>query len=253
MRRYFIADLHLDGNDTPRALKFREFLKRLAEEAQAGPVELYVLGDLFEYWAGDDDIPAPLHSKVCAALKSLADKKISISLIVGNRDFLIGDGFCAATGAVLRPDPDTQTIAGTPTVLLHGDTLCTDDIEYQQFRKQVHDPAFVKDFLHRSLAERKAYIENLRERSKSEKQVKSSRIMDVNNDAVIAAFRAANVTRMIHGHTHRLATHHYDIDGKACERWVLGDWGKTGNYLECSFEGWRFCAWDGKRATTIRS
>ena len=233
----FISDLHLHDSRPETSQLFFDFIAGPAQLA----TQLFILGDLFEYWAGDDDIPAPLHSKVCAALKSLADKKISISLIVGNRDFLIGDGFCAATGAVLLPDPDTQTIAGTPTVLLHGDTLCTDDIEYQQFRKQVHDPAFVKDFLHRSLAERKAYIENLRERSKSEKQVKSSRIMD------------ANVTRMIHGHTHRLATHHYDIDGKACERWVLGDWGKTGNYLECSFEGWRFCAWDGKRATTIRS
>jgi UDP-2,3-diacylglucosamine hydrolase len=131
--------------------------------------------------------------------------------------------------------------------------LCTDDIEYQRYRLQVRNAAFITEFLQRPLAERKAYIENLRERSKSEKGRKSMDIMDVNDGAVREAFRSAGVTRMIHGHTHRLATHHYDIDGKACERWVLGDWGATGNFLECRATGWHFCEWDGKNARVIAS
>ena len=245
----FISDLHLHESRPETSQLFFDFIAGPAR----GATQLFILGDLFEYWAGDDDVSAPLHNRVCAALGSLTGRGIGIRLIVGNRDFLIGTGFCAATGAVLLPELHTCDIAGTPTLLLHGDTLCTDDVEYQEFRTQVRDPAFIDSFLQRPLAERKAYIENLRERSESEKRGKSAMIMDVNDDAVAAAFRSAGVARMIHGHTHRLATHRYDIDGRACERWVLGDWGTRGNFLECSAAGWRFRAWDGKSATTIKS
>ena len=245
----FISDLHLHESRPETSQLFFDFIAGPSQRAD----RLFILGDLFEYWAGDDDIATPLHGRVCAALKSLADGGVGICLMVGNRDLLLGEGFAAASGVSLLPDPEIQTIAETPTVLLHGDTLCTDDVEYQKFRQQVHDPAFIKNFLQRPLAERKAYIENLRERRESEKQFKDAMIMDVNLNALIAAFRATGVTRMIHGHTHRLATHRYYVDDKICERWVLGDWGTTGNYLACSSAGWRFCSWNGKRATTIKS
>jgi UDP-2,3-diacylglucosamine hydrolase len=243
----FISDLHLHKSRPEIAQLFLGFIAGPAQDAQ----RLTILGDLFEYWAGDDDIGTPLHAKVCAALKSLAARGVDIRFLAGNRDFLIGNDFAAATGGALLPDLHLDTVAGTPTLLLHGDTLCSDDVAYQSYRRQARDPAFIESFLRRPLAERKTYIENLRERSELEKRGKNMAIMDVNDDAVRAAFRTAGVTRMIHGHTHRLATHRYTIDGKACERWVLGDWGAAGNFLECDAAGWRFCLWDGKRASAL--
>jgi UDP-2,3-diacylglucosamine hydrolase len=245
----FISDLHLHESRPEISRLFFEFIAGPAQAAQ----QLTILGDLFEYWAGDDDITTPLHAQVSAALKSLSGQGIGLRFLAGNRDFLIGEGFSAATGAVLLPETLTSNVAGTPTLLLHGDTLCTDDIEYQRYRLQVRNSAFIAEFLQRPLAERKTYIESLRERSKSEKGRKSMDIMDVNDGAVREAFRSAGVTRMIHGHTHRLATHHYDIDGKPCERWVLGDWGATGNFLECDTTEWCFYNWDGKQTTPIKS
>lgn len=245
----FISDLHLHESRPEISQLFFDFITGPAQDAQ----RLTILGDLFEYWAGDDDIGTPLHAQVCTVLHSLSARGVRLRFLSGNRDFLIGANFSAATGATLLPDFHTESIVGMPTLLLHGDTLCTDDIEYQNYRLQVRSPTFIESFLRRPLAERKTYIVNLRERSESEKGRKSMTIMDVNADAVREAFCSAGVTRMIHGHTHRLATHRYDIDGKSCERWVLGDWGVTGNFLECSDAGWRFCSWNGKQATMIRS
>ncbi len=242
-----ISDLHLHESRPETAQLFFDFIASPAQQAS----RLFILGDLFEYWAGDDDLDTPLHRKVCASLKGLATAGSQITMIVGNRDFLIGSDFAAACGTTLLPDLHVTTIGGIPTLLLHGDTLCTDDLAYQQFRSEVRDPVFIRDFLHRPLVQRKAYIENLRQRSESEKQVKSAVIMDVNADAVAATFRAHDANRMIHGHTHRLSTHRYDIDGRACERWVLGDWGKTGNYLQCGPAGWRFLSWDGRDSSAI--
>ncbi len=243
----FISDLHLHESRPEVSKLFFDFVAGPAQVAK----QLTILGDLFEYWAGDDDIDTPFHTDVCAALKSLASHGVAIRFLAGNRDFLIGAGFTTATGARLLPDLITESISGTPTLLLHGDTLCTDDIEYQSYRQQVRNPAFISEFLCRPLTERKATIENMRERSETEKGRKAMNIMDVNDAAVHEAFRSTNVTRMIHGHTHRLATHHYNINDKACERWVLGDWGVTGNFLECSKVGWRFYSWNGKRASVL--
>jgi UDP-2,3-diacylglucosamine hydrolase len=239
----FISDLHLHESRPEISQLFFDFVAGPAQDAQ----RLTILGDLFEYWAGDDDISTPLHSQVCTSLKSLTARGIELRFMAGNRDFLAGAGFAAATGAVLLPDLLVEPVAGTSTLLLHGDTLCTDDVEYQNYRRHIRDPAFIESFLRRPLAERKTYIENLRERSETEKGRKSMEIMDVNDAAVREAFRSADTARMIHGHTHRLATHRYNIDGKPCERWVLGDWGATGNFLECSDTDWRFCLWDSKR------
>ena len=242
-----ISDLHLHESRPETTQLFFEFIAGPAQGAQ----RLTILGDLFEYWAGDDDIGPPLHARVCTSLQSLASRGTDIRFLAGNRDFLIGAGFSAATGATLLPDLCTESIANIPTLLLHGDTLCSDDVAYQSYRRQVRDPTFIENFLRRSLVERKTYIENLRQRSEAEKTLKDMAIMDVNDATVREAFRGAGVTRMIHGHTHRLALHRYEIDGKACERWVLGDWGATGNFLECDAAGWRFMAWDGRRATAI--
>ncbi|CAG4885363.1 UDP-2,3-diacylglucosamine pyrophosphatase [Georgfuchsia toluolica] len=245
----FLSDLHLHESRPETTQLFLDFIAAPAQGAQC----LTILGDLFEYWAGDDDIGTSLHARVCAALKSLASRGTAIRFLAGNRDFLIGAGFATASGAVLLPDLLVEAVAGTPALLLHGDTLCSDDAAYQDYRRQVRNPIFIENFLRRPLAERRAYIEEMRQRSEVEKRGKDMALMDVNADAVRQAFRDANVTRMIHGHTHRLALHRYEIDGKSCERWVLGDWGKTGNFLECDESGWRFRTWDGKQATAIRS
>lgn len=243
----FISDLHLHESRPETARLFFSFIDGPARRAR----QLVILGDLFEYWAGDDDIDAPLHAAVCGALKALHTGGVDIRFLAGNRDFLIGAGFSAATGATLLPDLLTHAVAGTPTLLLHGDTLCADDADYQDYRRRMRDPAFIDDFLHLPLAERKATIENLRKRSETEKRRKNTEIMDVNDNAVREAFRHAGVTRMIHGHIHRLAMHPYEIKGKSCERWVLGDWNTTGNFLECDEAGWRFRAWDGIRASAL--
>lgn len=243
----FISDLHLHESRPEISRLFFSFIAGPARTAR----RLTILGDLFEYWAGDDDIDVPLHAQVCAALKTLSAQGVAVRFLPGNRDFLIGPGFAAASAAAVLPDLHSEPVAGTPTLLLHGDTLCTDDVEYQSFRRQVRDPTFIEGFRLRPLAERKAYIENLRECSESKKRDKNMLIMDVNDAAVREAFRDAGVTRMIHGHTHRLATHRYAIDGKDRERWVLGDWGATGNYLECGTGGWRFYRWDGQHSSVI--
>ena len=245
----FISDLHLHESRPETSQLFFDFISGPAQATQ----QLTILGDLFEYWAGDDDIGTPLHAQVCTALRSLTVRGIKLRFLAGNRDFLIGAGFTDATGAVLLPDLVTEPVAGTAALLLHGDTLCTDDVEYQNYRINIRNRAFIEPFLQKPLAERKAAVENLRERSETEKGRKPIAVMDVNDNTVRETFRGAGVTRMIHGHTHRLATHRYEIDRKVCERWVLGDWGAIGNFLECTEAGWRFCSWNGKQATTIKS
>ena len=247
----FISDLHLHDARPQITQLFLDFMAGPARDAQS----LTILGDLFEYWAGDDDIAAPLHQQVCTAIRELTGRGIPVWFMHGNRDLLIGTGFCDASSAQLLADPTVRTIAGRSTVLLHGDTMCTDDVDYQRYRSMVHDPAFIKMFLLRSLDERKAVIGDLRERSETEKQRKDAMIMDVNASAVAEVFRSAGVVRMIHGHTHRRARHLLRVDDRSCERWVMGDWDdsneKKGNFLECDADEWRFRSWDGSQARTI--
>jgi UDP-2,3-diacylglucosamine hydrolase len=150
----------------------------------------------------------------------------------GNRDFLLGEGFCAATGAQLLADPTVVEIGGTRTLLVHGDTLCTDDVEYQAWRRKARDPAFQAQFLAKPLAERRKAVGQMREKSKQVVQEKTAEIMDVNDDAVRQALRGAGVRRLIHGHTHRPGHHRIDVDGERCERWVLPDWYGRGGYIE---------------------
>ncbi|BBJ00212.1 UDP-2,3-diacylglucosamine hydrolase [Ferrigenium kumadai] len=231
----FISDLHL-GADQPQSMAvFRRFASGIAPQAEA----LYILGDLFEYWAGDDDLHDPFHQQVIAALRGIAERGTKVFLMHGNRDLLMGQALAQACHATLLGDPALIDLYGTPTLLSHGDTLCTSDTEYQRYRAQVHDADFQRQFLARPLAERKAYIEQLRAHSKAEKQHKASAIMDVNIDAVAALLREYRYPRLIHGHTHRPNRHEHIVDGHRCERWVLADWHREGSALHCDANGCR--------------
>ncbi|MFA7268262.1 MAG: UDP-2,3-diacylglucosamine diphosphatase [Sterolibacterium sp.] len=232
----FVSDLHLCPSRPAISRLFQDFLARQARQASA----LYILGDLFEYWAGDDDLADPFNAAICAALKNLVEAGTQVFFIPGNRDFLAGEGFVRASGAGLLSEPHLADIAGTATLLLHGDTLCSDDVAYQEFRAEVRSDAWRTNFLAQPLAERKAQIEKLRQRSGKAQQTKSAAILDVNGKTVAAVLRSHAYPRLIHGHTHRPAHHEHHLDGHTCERWVLGDWYDNGNYLRCDENGCRY-------------
>jgi len=228
----FIADLHLDP---ARPAITDLFLDFLATEARAASA-LYILGDLFEAWIGDDD-DAPHHRPVVAALRDLSTQDTAVHVAHGNRDFLLGAGFAAASGAQLLGEQTVIDLFGTPTLLMHGDTLCTDDTAYLAFRAQVRDPDWQHEFLATPLAERRQIAQGLRERSAASTRDKPAEIMDVNAAAVAQTMRAAGVHQLIHGHTHRPAIHEFELDGEPARRIVLGDWYTQGSVLRCSAEG----------------
>lgn len=229
----FISDLHLTAERPAACARFLRFLDKTAQNAEA----LYILGDFFEAWVGDDALADPFHAQVAAALQQLVARGVQLFVMHGNRDFLLGEDFTQATGANLLQEPHVVTLYGQPTLLLHGDTLCTDDLDYQRFRRLVRDPAWQAGFLARPSAERVALARQLRAQSERVKGNKRPEIMDVNPEAVRAAFRRHGVQRMIHGHTHRPAHHRLRVDAQACERWVLPDWYDTGGYLICNAAG----------------
>ncbi len=237
MSSIFISDLHLCPTRPVLTGVFFDFLHGVATQADA----IYILGDLFEYWAGDDD-DTPFNQSIVAALKEFSNRGIALYLMHGNRDFLIGGRFAAATGAKLLQDPTLLDLYGTPTLLLHGDTLCTDDVKYIAFRTKVRDSAYQQQFLAQPLAARKQIIAGLRAENSGEKQQKSEAIMDVAAATVDAVFRKQGYPRMIHGHTHRPALHHHPVDDRNCERWVLADWYDSGSYLLCDAGGCRSIA-----------
>lgn len=216
----FISDLHLSDVHSPSAGLFRHFVRDLAPQAEA----LYILGDLFEYWAGDDDLADPFHASVTGNLRQLAAQSTRIFIMHGNRDFLMDEQLATACCATLLADPTLLDLYGVPTLLTHGDALCTDDAAYQQFRALVRSAAWRGDFLALPLAERKAQIEQMRTQSEQAKRSKAMEIMDVNEEAVYALLRQYRYPRLIHGHTHRPEQHLHQVDGIPCERWVLGDW-----------------------------
>ncbi len=232
MSTLFISDLHLCPTRPAINRVFFDFLRGPAAQAEA----LYILGDLFEYWAGDDD-DDEFNATVLAALHELTVNGVALYLMHGNRDFLIGERFATATDARLLSDPTLIDLYGTPTLLMHGDTLCTDDVKYQAFRAQVREPVWQRAFLSQPLAARKQTIAGLRAQSTQEKALKTEAIMDVTGAAVATALRSHDYPRLIHGHTHRPALHHHTVDGHACERWVLGDWYSRGSYLHCDAHG----------------
>jgi UDP-2,3-diacylglucosamine hydrolase len=226
----FVSDLHLTQERPEANERFIGFLERKARGAAA----LYILGDFFEYWVGDDDLGAPFNGVIAGLLRQLP---IPLYFMHGNRDFLVGERFCAATGARLLPDPVVETIEGEKTLLMHGDTLCTDDVDYQAWRRQARDPAFQAAFLAKSLPERHQAVLQMRATSKETIGSKAAEIMDVNEGAVREALRRHGVRRLIHGHTHRPGRHALEVDGERCERWVLPDWYGRGGYLEVGRAG----------------
>lgn len=215
----FISDLHLQTEMPLTTAAFLTFLKQHALHAQ----RLYLLGDIFEYWAGDDDLSSPFPQQIAQALRQVSDAGVELFWIAGNRDFLVSKAFATTTHATLLSDPHVFEFAGKRYVITHGDALCTDDIAYQQFRAQVRQPAWQAAFLAKPLAERKAIILALRKQSQLHQQEQmqhSEMIMDVNTNAVTELFASSGAHIMIHGHTHRPAIHqhgeHY--------RYVLSDW-----------------------------
>ncbi|MEO5691630.1 MAG: UDP-2,3-diacylglucosamine diphosphatase [Usitatibacter sp.] len=233
-RTLFASDLHLDASRPAIVEQFERFLEKVVPGADA----LYILGDLFEYWVGDDGLSLPFPALVAARLKAAA-AHTPIHFMHGNRDFMVARGFADASGVRLIDDPTQLDLYGTRTLLMHGDTLCTDDMAYQAFRAQVRNPAWQQVALARPVAERLAIAENLREKSEGAKQGKAMAIMDVAPDAVAKAFAQSGCTLMIHGHTHRPARHVATIDGVERVRWVLADWYERASYLEASPAGLR--------------
>jgi UDP-2,3-diacylglucosamine hydrolase len=209
----------------------------------AGPARaaagLYVLGDLFDQWIGDDQLREPMASGVASALRNVAASGVPVGIIVGNRDFLIGPRFAEAAGATLLPERIVVDVAGAPTLLMHGDEMCTSDASYQRFRAFTHDRRRQSYFLALPYAVRRGIGNWLRGKSRAATAVKPESILDVESVAVDAAFREAGVARMIHGHTHRPAHHRLTVDGSARERYVLADWYDRGTYLEFDAEGAR--------------
>ena len=229
----FISDLHLTSARAEINRLFFDFLEGPARRAD----HLYILGDLFEYWVGDDDLADPFNARVTAGLKALASAGVPASVMHGNRDILMLQGFAQASGARLIADPTIVDLYGTRTLLMHGDSLCTDDVQYQAFRRRARSPWRQRAFLLQPLWLRRAEIERGRRKSERTKQTKSAEIMDVTTTAVEQAFRDSGCVRMIHGHTHRPARHVHVVDGTTRERWVLSDWYRHGQYLRVAPDG----------------
>jgi len=228
----FISDLHLDP-DSPRiARQFLAFLDGEARSAEA----LYVLGDLFEVWLGDDD-PDPALREVTAGLRRLTDSGVPCFVMHGNRDFLIGRRFCEETGARLIEDGTVVELHGERVLLMHGDLLCTDDTSYQRLRRIVRNPIVQWTFRRLNLARRRALAARMREGSRMHVGAAAPEIMDVNPQAVADAFRASGVHTLVHGHTHRPAVHELAVDGRPVRRVVLGDWHAQGSVLAWSAGG----------------
>jgi UDP-2,3-diacylglucosamine hydrolase len=224
----FISDLHLAEERAAANERFIGFVEGVARSADA----LYILGDFFEYWIGDDDLDAPFNAVVAGLLRGLTRGGVPVYVMHGNRDFLLGEAFCRATGSVLLPDPTVAHIEGEKTLLVHGDTLCTDDHDYQAWRRVARSSGWQAEFLAKPREERRSIVLGLREKSKAVVQAKPADIMDVNEGAVVQALREHGVRRLVHGHTHRAGQHEHAVDGRNCERWVLPDWYGAGGYLE---------------------
>lgn len=231
----FVSDLHLSADRPALVAAFRAFCTGPAR----GAAGVYILGDLFDAWIGDDQLREPLAADVAVTLAALTRSGVPVGLIAGNRDFLLGERFAAASGVTLLPEQIVVDLGGTQTLLLHGDELCTGDAGYQRFRRLVREAGWQRRFAALPYRWRRAVAQWLRRRSRAATAAKPERIMDVAPDAVDSMFRAANVNRMIHGHTHRPARHHLVVDRRECERWVLADWYQHGSYLEFGAEGGR--------------
>ena len=239
MTTLFVSDLHLDPERPAITELFGRFLDGEARDADA----LYILGDLFEAWVGDDD-PSEAGTFVAARLKALADAGVPTYFIRGNRDFLLGDAYAKRAGMTILPDPAVILLQGEPTLILHGDLLCSDDTAYQQFRTQTRDPRWQAQFLAQPLAARLAFAAQARAASKArygelQASGQSETITDVSPATVREWFARYGIRRMIHGHTHRPAIHD---EGDGATRIVLGDWYQQGSVLRASEDGFDLAA-----------
>ncbi|MBJ9240701.1 UDP-2,3-diacylglucosamine diphosphatase [Citrobacter braakii] len=227
MTTLFIADLHLCTEEPAITAGFLRFLAGDARKADA----LYILGDLFEAWIGDDD-PTPLHHEMAAAIKSLVDSGVPCFFIHGNRDFLLGKRFARESGMILLPEKKVLNLYGRKILIMHGDTLCTDDAGYQAFRAKVHQPWLQKLFLSLPLFVRQRIAAKMRANSKAANSSKSLEIMDVNPQAVITEMEKHQVQWLIHGHTHRPAVHELRANEQPAFRVVLGAWHTEGSMIK---------------------
>jgi UDP-2,3-diacylglucosamine hydrolase len=225
--RLFVSDLHLDASAPAAIEQFVAFIRTHASRAEA----LYILGDLFEAWVGDDETDADKKT-VCAALRDLTGGGVACFVIHGNRDFLLGRGFCDKTGCQLLPDPVVAEFDGERVLLTHGDALCTDDHSYQELRSIVRTAPWQRRFLALALADRELLANQARAGSRQHTARTIPQIMDVNPQAVATAYQVAGVRRIIHGHTHRPGMHDTLVDGVRAQRIVLGAWYEQGSYLE---------------------
>ena len=225
----FVSDLHLDDSRPQITRLFLDFLDTLGKDADA----VYILGDLFEIWHGDDD-DSPVGQSVMDGLGACVAAGTPVHLLRGNRDFLIGEQFVARTGCRLLDDPARIDLYGSPVLLMHGDILCTDDVDYQAFRTEVRDTDWQRDFLGKSLQTRRDIAQTLRMKSRASARDMPEFIRDVNLDTVVHIMTEYGVQRLIHGHTHRPGIYEFEIAGKLARRMVLGDWYRQGSLLECT-------------------
>ena len=226
MATYFISDLHLSESEPQITNAFLQFV----DERLQPDDELYILGDFFDLWIGDDD-DAPLVGLIQKKLKALSHSGVDGFFIRGNRDFLLGEAFLTRCGFRLLPDMETLDLAGATTLIMHGDILCTDDVEYQAFRQQVRSEPWQAQVLGMPLEQRRAMAQQLRSQSQSMAAMKACDIMDVNHQAVNKAMAQAQARTLIHGHTHRPDVHDLIVDDRQCQRIVLGAWHDEGWYL----------------------
>lgn len=232
MATLFISDLHLDASLPELTRLFERFIHEQALHAEA----LYILGDLFEAWVGDDD-DRPETEQFISCLRALTDQGVPLYVMHGNRDFLFDGGFVARTGCKLLGEPSLIDLYGTPTLILHGDSLCTDDVKHQESRTLLRSQKWKNEFLALPLARRIELAQEYRSMSREHLRDKPEAIMDVNSQAVTQLMHEHDVTQMIHGHTHRPAMHRFELDGSSARRIVLGDWGQFGSVLSCDENG----------------
>lgn len=232
MTTLFISDLHLEADRPDIAAQFFEFL----EDEARGSAALYILGDLFEAWVGDDD-PNPHFAECKRAIRALVDSGVPVYFMRGNRDFLVGEDFAEDTGTTILDDPTPVELYGTSVLLSHGDAYCTDDVEYQQVRAMTRNPEWQAGMLAKPLEERIAIARHAREQSMQRGQTIDMDIMDVNQGAIELALRESGADILLHGHTHRPNVHDVDLGDREAQRIVLGDWYEQGSYVRWDERG----------------
>lgn len=243
MTNLFISDLHLHPERPESMRLFEDFIANKAGDAE----QLFILGDLFEYWLGDDASEHCGYQPVIDSLSTLAEMNTKVFFMHGNRDFLVGTGFASLVNGKLLPDPSKISLDGQDVLLMHGDSLCTDDIEHQKFRALTHSTEWQQDILSKSIAEREEIARQFRINSMKGNAEKAEAIMDVNQHTVESIMLENQTRLLIHGHTHRAAIHDFQLDGESMHRIVLGDWYTRGSYLIHDPNGFRLIDYPGDR------